>query len=161
MTLVEGAVEEVDGLFSPACFDAVLCQGVLMYFADPEPVLDSVARVVAPGGTVSLLVRNGDALAMRPGLLRDWEAAAGRFDGTGYHNRIGVDARADRLGELTAAAGAARCCPCASGTACGSSPTPSRRTPDFPTRRRSKRCWRARSGPGGRIRTGGWRLCCT
>jgi SAM-dependent methyltransferase len=103
VTLVQGAVEEVDALFEAESFDAVLCQGVLMYFADPEPVLDSIARVLAPGGTLSLLVRNGDALAMRPGLLHDWRAAADAFDGTGYHNRIGVDARADRLGELTAA----------------------------------------------------------
>jgi SAM-dependent methyltransferase len=102
VTLVEGAVEQLDALFEPSSFDVVLCQGVLMYFAGPEPVLDSLARVVAPGGTVSLLVRNGDALAMRPGLLRDWEGSARAFDGTGYHNRIGVDARADRLGEITA-----------------------------------------------------------
>jgi SAM-dependent methyltransferase len=101
--LVEGAVEDIDDLFDAASFDAVLCQGVLMYFADPAPVLDSIARTVAPGGLVSLLVRNGDALAMRPALLGDWDGAARAFDGTGYHNRIGVDARADRRTELSAA----------------------------------------------------------
>ena len=64
----------------------VLCHGVLMYFADPGPLLDAIAGAVAPGGTVSLLVRNGDALAMRPGLLGDWEAANAAFGGGGYHN---------------------------------------------------------------------------
>jgi S-adenosylmethionine-dependent methyltransferase len=101
--LVKGEVEAIAGLFAPSSFDVVLCQGVLMYFPDPGPLLDDIARVVVPGGIVSLLVRNGDALAMRPGLLGDWDGAGKAFDGVAYQNRIGVDARADRLEELTAA----------------------------------------------------------
>jgi len=89
-------------LFEAGSFDAVLCHGVLMYLPDPAPLLAAIARVTAPGGVVSLLARNGDALAMRPGLHRDWAAAAGAFDGTGYRNRIGVQARADRLDDLSA-----------------------------------------------------------
>jgi S-adenosylmethionine-dependent methyltransferase len=82
-------------------FPAVLCHGVLMYVADPEPVLRAIATVTAPGGMVSLLVRNGDALAMRPGLLGDWAACAEAFGSDRYLNRIGVAARADRLADLT------------------------------------------------------------
>jgi hypothetical protein len=52
---------------------------------------------------VSLLVRNGDALAMRPGLLGDWDGVGQALDGVAYRNRIGVDARADRLQDLAAA----------------------------------------------------------
>ncbi|GAA1950647.1 class I SAM-dependent methyltransferase [Kitasatospora viridis] len=100
--LVHGEATALAELFEPGAFDLVLCQGVLMYFADPAPLLDAIAEVLAPGGTLSLLVRNGDALAMRPGLLGDWDAVGAAFDGAGYHNRIGVDARADRLAELTA-----------------------------------------------------------
>jgi S-adenosylmethionine-dependent methyltransferase len=94
-------------LFAAGSFGAVLCHGVLMYLPDPGPLLAAIARVTAPGGLVSLLVRNGDALAMRAGLLRDWAAAAGAFDGTGYLNRIGVPARADRLDDLAARLAAA------------------------------------------------------
>jgi S-adenosylmethionine-dependent methyltransferase len=83
-------------------FPAVLCHGVLMYAADPDPVLRVVAGLTAPGGMASLLVRNGDALAMRPGLLGDWAACADAFGSVTYVNRIGVTARADRLAELTA-----------------------------------------------------------
>jgi SAM-dependent methyltransferase len=101
--LVQGKAEAIADLFAPSSFGAVLCQGVLMYFADPDPLLDAVAHVVAPGGMVSLLVRNGDALAMRPGLLGDWNSVGKAFDGGSYLNRIGVDARADRLEDLTAA----------------------------------------------------------
>jgi SAM-dependent methyltransferase len=50
----------------------VLCHGVLMYFADPGPLLDAIAQVVAPDGTVSLLVRNGDALAQRRLAVSQW-----------------------------------------------------------------------------------------
>jgi SAM-dependent methyltransferase len=81
---------------------AVLCHGVLMYAADPEPILRAVSGLTAPGGMVSLLVRNGDALAMRPGLLGDWAACADAFGSVTYANRIGVIARADRLADLTA-----------------------------------------------------------
>ena len=73
--LVQGEAGAVADLFAPSSFEVVLCQGVLMYFPDPGPLLDAIAQVVAPGGIVSLLVRNGDALAMRPGLLGDWDGA--------------------------------------------------------------------------------------
>ena len=101
--LVQAGAEAVGGLFAPSSFDGVLCHGVLMYFPDPGPMLDAIAQVVAPGGLVSLLVRNGDALAMRPGLLGDWDSVGQAFDGSSYRNRIGVDARADRLDDLMAA----------------------------------------------------------
>lgn len=91
-----------DATGASGSFDAVLCHGVLMYLADPGPVLAAVAGAVAPGGVVSLLVRNGDALALRPGLAGDWATAARAFDTTAYDNRLGVTARADRLADLTA-----------------------------------------------------------
>lgn len=96
---VQAGAEQLTELFEPKSFDVVLCHGVLMYFDDPEPVLAQLAAVT--GGLLSLLVRNGDALAMRPGLLRDWAGANRAFDGAGYLNNIGVNARADRLDELT------------------------------------------------------------
>ena len=100
---VEGDLAGLDGLFAAGAFDAVLCHGVLMYLDDPAPLLRSLALVVRDGGVVSLLVRNGDALALRAGLAGDWPAARAAFDGPGYVNRIGVRARADRLADLTAA----------------------------------------------------------
>ncbi len=47
-----------------------------------------------PGAVISLLVRNGLAPAMRPGLLRDWPGALDAFDSRDYVNRLGVPARA-------------------------------------------------------------------
>jgi SAM-dependent methyltransferase len=99
--LVRGEAERLADLVPSAGFDAVLCHGVLMYFADPAPLLAALASAVAPGGFASLLVRNGDALAMRPGLLGHWPTAQRAFDDMSYGNRIGVTARADRLADLT------------------------------------------------------------
>jgi SAM-dependent methyltransferase len=97
---VQAEAERLAELFEPGGFDAVLCHGVLMYFDDPGPLLAALAGMLAPGGVLSLLVRNGDALAMRPGLLGDWAGALRAFDEPYYPNRVGVTARADRLAEL-------------------------------------------------------------
>jgi 2-polyprenyl-3-methyl-5-hydroxy-6-metoxy-1,4-benzoquinol methylase len=102
--VVPADLEQVSERFAPASFDVVLCHGVLMYFSDPHPLLAALARLVVPGGLVSLLVRNGDALAMRPALLGDWAQALAAFEGTGYRNRIGVRARAGRTDPYRAVA---------------------------------------------------------
>lgn len=99
---VQADVRNLASLFDAESFDVVLCHGVLMYFADPEPLLDDLERLVAPGGVLSLLVRNGDALAMRPGLLGDWDTALSAFESSSYDNRLGVSARADRIDDLVA-----------------------------------------------------------
>ncbi|HUR06630.1 MAG TPA: class I SAM-dependent methyltransferase [Nonomuraea sp.] len=99
--VVQAPAERLGELFQPGSFDAVLCHGVLMYFDDPDPLLAAMAGLLAPGALLSLLVRNGDALAMRAGLMGDWAAAREAFDGSGYTNRLGVVARADRLDDLT------------------------------------------------------------
>ena len=86
---VQGEAERLADLVPSQRFDAVLCHGVLMYFADPAPLLYAVAAAVAPGGFASLPVRNGDALAMRPGLLGHWPTAQRAFDDMAYGNRSG------------------------------------------------------------------------
>jgi SAM-dependent methyltransferase len=100
--VLQGDGRETGRHFGPACFDVVLCHGVLMYVPDPEPMLAALARVLAPGGLLSLLVRNGDALAMRPGLLGDWAGALDAFGSDAYTNRLGLATRADRREPLTA-----------------------------------------------------------
>ncbi|MBX7548697.1 methyltransferase domain-containing protein [Streptomyces sp. NPDC004232] len=100
--LVQGDGRDTGVHFLPGSFDVVLCHGVLMYVEEPDPLVAGLARMLAPGGLLSLLVRNGDALAMRPGLCGDWAGALAAYDTTAYHNRLGLDVRADRLATLTA-----------------------------------------------------------
>ncbi|MGW1492941.1 class I SAM-dependent methyltransferase [Streptomyces sp. NBC_00191] len=100
--LIEGDGRETGVHFLPGSFDVVLCHGVLMYVQEPDAMLAGLARMLAPGGLLSLLVRNGDALAMRPGLAGDWPGALTAFDSDTYTNRLGLSVRADRLEALTA-----------------------------------------------------------
>ncbi|MFD5474981.1 class I SAM-dependent methyltransferase [Streptomyces sp. NPDC127105] len=102
MRIVEGDGQDTGVHFLPGSFDVVLCHGVLMYIEEPDPLLAGLARMLAPGGLLSLLVRNGDALALRPGLSGEWPTALTAFDTTAYRNRLGLEVRADRLAHLTA-----------------------------------------------------------
>lgn len=102
MRIIEGDGRDTGVHFLPGSFDVVLCHGVLMYVEEPDPLLAGLARMLAPGGLLSLLVRNADALAMRPGLAGDWAGTWDAFDSVAYRNRLGLDVRADRLSTLTA-----------------------------------------------------------
>ncbi|GHH83136.1 methyltransferase [Kitasatospora indigofera] len=98
--LLSGDGHQCGRWFGARSFDVVLCHGVLMYLPDPDPMIASLARLLAPGGVLSLLARNRDALAMRPGAAGDWRAALHAFESDRYYNRLGLTARADRLADL-------------------------------------------------------------
>lgn len=66
----ENAPELTDGTFDMAC-----CHGILMYLDDPVVMLQSVVSLVRPGGLISVLAMNADAIAMRPGLQGRWADA--------------------------------------------------------------------------------------
>ncbi|MBD2831523.1 methyltransferase domain-containing protein [Streptomyces sp. NPDC053741] len=100
--LIEGDGRDTGVHFMPGSFDVVLCHGVLMYVPEPDPLLAGLARMLAPGGLLSLLVRNADALAMRPGTAGDFGAALAAFETDTYTNRLGLSVRADRLDVLRA-----------------------------------------------------------
>ena len=102
VTLVEGPGESAASLGS---FDLVLCHGVLMYLDADGDMLAALAGALAPRGRLSLLVRNGLALAMRPGLLGDWAAVGPALSSTGYTNRLGLTARAHTPAQLDEACG--------------------------------------------------------
>ncbi|MGY3201208.1 SAM-dependent methyltransferase [Streptomyces sp. TE5632] len=103
MRVVEGDGRDTGVHFLPGSFDVVLCHGVLMHVAEPDPLVAGLARMLAPGGLLSLLVRNGDAPAMRSGLRGDWAGALTAFDATCHvDEESGLEIRADRLKKLTA-----------------------------------------------------------
>ncbi|MFE7814862.1 class I SAM-dependent methyltransferase [Streptomyces sp. NPDC057433] len=100
--IIEGDGRDTGVHFLPGSFDVVLCHGVLMYVAEPDPLVAGLARMLAPGGLLSLLVRNGDAPAMRSGLRGDWAGALTAFDSACHLDGSGLEVRADRLTDLTA-----------------------------------------------------------
>ncbi len=102
--LVQGTGDQAPAL-SPGPFDVVLCHGVLMYLDDAEQaaLLAGLSAVCAPDAVLSLLVRNGLAPAMRPGLLGRWHEAVSAFDSDRYVNRLGLPARMHTPSGLAAA----------------------------------------------------------
>jgi S-adenosylmethionine-dependent methyltransferase len=75
-------------------FDLVMCHGVLMYLDDINPMLAALSAVAGEQATLSLLIRNGLAVAMRDGLRGDYPAALRAFGTYQYTNRLGLTAQA-------------------------------------------------------------------
>ncbi|MGW6318630.1 methyltransferase domain-containing protein [Streptomyces sp. NPDC055099] len=74
-------------------WDAVLCHGVLMYLEDPAPLLRVLAQCLRPGGIISVLAYQADALAIRRGLARDWSGALKALHSPVEDNSIGTVSR--------------------------------------------------------------------
>ncbi|MFG3255966.1 class I SAM-dependent methyltransferase [Streptomyces sp. NPDC048172] len=96
--LVPGTGQDTGVHFLPGTFDVVLCHGVLKEARDPESTLAGLARVLDAGGLLSLVIRNEAALAMRPGLDGDWDAAQAALNAA---RAATSDDRAFRLDGLT------------------------------------------------------------
>lgn len=104
VSLVDGALGELADATRGDTFDVVCCQGVLMYLDDPASAIAELVATVAPGGLLSLVARNADGMALRPGLRGDWQGVQRMLDAAQhdrrYPNEIGVEARADRVDEI-------------------------------------------------------------
>ncbi|MGH3630780.1 MAG: class I SAM-dependent methyltransferase [Sciscionella sp.] len=97
--LVRGAGEDAPNL-TPGPFEVVLCHGVLMYLDDTAPTLQALTSVAAQKATLSLLIRNGLAPAMRDGLRGNPAEALAAFDRRDYVNRLGLPAHAHTPADL-------------------------------------------------------------
>jgi SAM-dependent methyltransferase len=100
VSLQVGDAHDLAATVGLATYDLVLCHGVLMYLDDPGPALAGLAAATAPGGMLSLVARNREALALRHGMRQQWQRALDAFDATGYVNELGVPARADTVADL-------------------------------------------------------------
>jgi SAM-dependent methyltransferase len=101
ISLVEGSGEDAEELLGGKQFAAVLCHGVLGYFPEqPLPLVDQLCRRTAPGGIVSVMTGNADAMAVRPALERRWEDALASFESRTEVGVLGVPVRADTVEEL-------------------------------------------------------------
>lgn len=63
--IITGRAEEARFLFGPGSFDAVLLHAVICYVEDLGAILSSVAEVLKPGGVLSVVFKNRDALPFR------------------------------------------------------------------------------------------------
>ena len=99
--LVESPGEDASGATNGERFAAVLCHGVLMYLAQPEPMVRELCRCVAPGGVVSIMALNAATMAVRPALDQRWSDALTAFDATGETGVLGAETRADTVDHLS------------------------------------------------------------
>ena len=112
LELRAGRFGELAAVLNDEVFDAVLCHGVLMYLAAPEPAMAELTARVAPGGVLSVAARCATFLPWRPlqrGDLAGTQAAFAELDAASaegryprYINEIGSPARADSVDGLTA-----------------------------------------------------------
>ena len=93
----ESAAEAVEG----RRFDGVLCHGVLGYLEQPAPLVDQLCECAAPGGVVSIMTGNANAMAVRPALEQRWSDALASFDATAEVGVLGVPGRANTVEELS------------------------------------------------------------
>ena len=90
ITLVEASGEAAPAALDGRRYGGVLSHGVLMYLDDPDPMLDALVALAAPGGIVSIVAKNADVMALRPALAGDWAAALAAFESDREVNGLGV-----------------------------------------------------------------------
>ncbi len=100
--LVTGSGEDARRILGDEVFDAVLCHGVLIYLENPDPLIRALASIARPGAVVSILMKNAEALAMRPALEGRWREALTSFDTNRETNRLGIETRTDTVPEFSA-----------------------------------------------------------
>jgi S-adenosylmethionine-dependent methyltransferase len=96
----QASLDDLASVVGSQTYDLVCAHGLLMYLTDRTAAFDALAARVKPDGLLSLTFRNGEGLAMRHGLRRNWQATLDALDSTTYVNELGVKARADRLEEV-------------------------------------------------------------
>lgn len=95
-----GGIGDLDRVLGDQVFDVVCAHGLMMYLHDPAQAIAALARHAAPGGLLSVTIKNAHGLAMRPALRGDWEGALAAFDEAVYVNELGVTARAHHLEDV-------------------------------------------------------------
>lgn len=84
---------------APGPYDGICCHAVLMYLDDPVSALASLRSVAAPGAVLSLLEKNRDGLAVRPGLKGDYGEALRVLDSPYATGNLGIPNRSRSAAE--------------------------------------------------------------
>jgi ubiquinone/menaquinone biosynthesis C-methylase UbiE len=96
--LIHGSIDDVPRLMH-AAFDAICCHAVLMYVNDAGAALKILRSVTREGGVLSLLEKNRDGLALRPGFRGDFAEALRVLDDPIAAGNLGIANRSRSLGE--------------------------------------------------------------
>jgi SAM-dependent methyltransferase len=92
---------EIDDLaeVAPGPYDGICCHAVLMYVDDPATALRTLREQAGAGAVLSLLEKNRDGLALRPGLRGDYEEARRVLDSPVASGNLGIPNRARTVGD--------------------------------------------------------------
>jgi SAM-dependent methyltransferase len=90
---VSGSIDDIAAR-APGSYDGICCHAVLMYLDDPEAALRALRSQARPGAVLSLLEKNRDGLALRPGLRGDFEEARRVLDSPISTGNLGIPNRA-------------------------------------------------------------------
>jgi SAM-dependent methyltransferase len=77
LTAVQGDADGLDHLAGENSADLVICHSVLEYVEDPAAAMAAIARVLRPGGTVSVLAANAVAAVLHRALTGRYDQARG------------------------------------------------------------------------------------
>jgi S-adenosylmethionine-dependent methyltransferase len=101
---IQGDADQVTDLLGAESADAALCHGVLEVVADPAAVVAALARVLRPGGVLSLIAVNRARLATRAARRGDYTEALRLLDDPvvqgGRSRQLGQGSRAWTAQEL-------------------------------------------------------------
>ena len=104
----QGELSTLLEVTGPASADVVLCHGVLEIVEDPSAALEVLARVLRPGGTLSLLVAQRHAAVIARAMAGHFQQARSLLEpGPGEPGPGGRHGRRFTHGELTALVSAA------------------------------------------------------
>jgi SAM-dependent methyltransferase len=90
---VPGGIDDVAEL-APGPYDGICCHAVLMYLDDPQRALRALRSQARDGTVLSLLEKNRDGLALRPGLRGDYGEARRVLDSPIAAGNLGIPNRA-------------------------------------------------------------------
>jgi S-adenosylmethionine-dependent methyltransferase len=99
--LVKATGEQAPDVLRGELFGGVLCRGVIMYLDDPEPLVDALCRLAAPGSWVSIVAKNAEVMALRHAHDGDWAAALTAFDSVARSTAWASTPRGDRVEDLS------------------------------------------------------------
>jgi S-adenosylmethionine-dependent methyltransferase len=102
LTDVQGEAGDLAALVGEHAADLVICHNVLEYVDEPPAALAAVARVLRPGGTVSVLAANSVSAVLQRALAGKYAEARALLPGGQPAPSAGPSARRFTLPELTA-----------------------------------------------------------
>jgi S-adenosylmethionine-dependent methyltransferase len=83
LTAVQGEADELDSLIGQEAADLIICHSVLEYVESPGAAMAAIARVLRPGGTVSLLAAGAAAAVLHRALTGRYAEASELLAGIG------------------------------------------------------------------------------